>query len=355
MMKILHKRKVKVVDSTQIEFVGTQYLDKPEMQLFHYDENSISENKNFNEPQKISEYFGKNRKVWFNIHGLHDSSLIRKICSNIKVHRLVVQDLLDTTHVSRVRDFDQYLFFTVKSHLLNDDNEIEIEQVSFILGEDFLFTFQEKKGDHFAHIRSRLRDKIGLVREKSVDYLLFLLLEAIIDNYHITIQKIENEIETKIVFDDVQSTHPNVIAEIEKLKLKLNILRKSLLPILDSLIKIEKGFAGLISETNLKYFSVLKDMCQFLSSEIESDLQKLEGGINMYFSVQNQKMNQIMKTLTIIASIFIPLTFLAGVYGMNFENMPELKWDFGYYFVLIVMAVIMIGMFFFFSLKKWFK
>jgi magnesium transporter len=250
---------------------------------------------------------------------------------------------------------DNYLFFTLKSYLINENSQIDIEQISFILGKKYLLTFQEKKGDHFEHIRERLREKIGLVRERSIDYLLFLLLEAMLDNYDLTIKSKISEIENRIKFDSQTDVKPEMMIEIEKFKDELNLLKKSLQPILDSLVKIEKGFTDIIVDDNLKYYMGLRDTCQHLTAEIDFNLQKLESAINMFFSLQNQKMNQIMKTLTIVASIFIPLTFIAGIYGMNFENMPELKWDNGYFFVLGFMLIIIIVLSMFFRFKKWFK
>jgi magnesium transporter len=353
-MKKLRKRKIKVVDPTKFEFIGEKYLDRSEMQLFSYDQDTFEEKSDFEKVPTGKELLSTAKCHWFNVHGLHDSKLIDNIASGLNVHRLVIQDLLDTTQISRAQDYDSYLFFTVKSVEAETSGDLISEQISFILFENSLITFQERKGDHFEHIRTRLREKIGLVREKTVDYLLFLLLEAIIDNYHIALQKMETEIELLIAGENSDISNPDFIGNIEQYKTRLNTLKKSLLPIIESLTKIGKGLSDQIREENNKFYEVLRDTCLFLNAEIDSDLLRLEGAINMFFTLQNQKMNQIMKTLTIIASIFIPLTFIAGIYGMNFENMPELKWELGYFAALGVMLVITIALLIFFKIRKWF-
>lgn len=350
------KRKVKVVDSSDIEFVGVQYLENPFMQYFRYDENDYTEIKNVRSPEEVAKFLDGDKTLWFNIHGIHDSELINKISSLIGVHSLLIKDLMDTSRLSRVQDFEKHEYYTIKSILFEGEGmEITTEQISFILGNNYLFSFQEKKGDHFEHIRGRIREKIGRVRLKGPDYLLYLLLEAIVDNYYITIKKIEKSIEDALIFEREISVKAEELAVIENLKSKVDQIRKNLQPVLDSLSMVEKGFSDIIEKDNLKYFAALRDTCLFLSAELDSDLQKLESGANMYFSLQNQNMNQIMKTLTIVTVIFIPLSFIAGVYGMNFDYMPELKWDHGYFLALGLMLTISLSLIMFFRARGWFK
>jgi len=346
------KWKPKSHDPERIEFIGQKYLEKYYVQLFEYNNDELSEVQDF---IKIDfSKFNKNEKIfWLNLHGIHDPEPVKEICNRLDIHRLVLEDILDTNQRPKLQEFGHYLQFSVKSILPEGNEKLVTEQISFILGKNYLLSFQEKKGDHFEHIRRRLREKKGLVRERTADYLLFLLLEAILDNYFETVEMVENKTTKLLQFDLQSDPHPSVIFDIEKTKSETLLLKKMIDPIRIAIQNLENE-SGLILERHLKYYVELKDQCNQLIDEINTLYTRLDSGINLFFSLQGFKMNQIMKTLTVIATIFIPLTFIAGVYGMNFDEMPELHWRFGYFTVWAIMLIVIALMVVYFRKKKWF-
>jgi magnesium transporter len=220
----------------------------------------------------------------------------------------------------------------------------------FIVSADFLWSIQEKKGDYFNWIRQRLEGNKGIVRKKKTDYLLFLLLESIIDNYQSTYQENAALNSDKLSAVNIKPT-PEFTSLVEKRKQELFNFKKATMSLKDTIVKLEKieidGF-------NVKYYSELKEQTNNLISNIDFELQELESKINLIFSIQGHRLNEVMKTLTILSVIFIPLTFLAGIYGMNFENIPELKSENGYFILLGTMVIISVISIWYFKRKKWF-
>lgn len=217
-----------------------------------------------------------------------------------------------------------------------------------------MVSFQEKKGDYFDHIRQRLRNKIGIVRERGSDYFLFLLLESILDNYFKTINDIDSKIELMGIMDADIDPSPDTLKTIELYKRQIHQIKKLIIPIREFVKRIEREQFGFISQNHVKYFYELRDLCMSLIDDCEYLDVQLESSINLFFSVQGFRMNQVMKTLTVVATIFIPLTFIAGIYGMNFSYMPELSWKWGYYGFWGMIFVVFSAMLFYFRKKKWF-
>lgn len=351
-MKIIKKRILRSTNPHEIEFLGHQYLDNPELQLFKYNKDTYSENSNYKADGDFS-FEVRDEVSWLNVHGIHDIDLIRKICKNTGIPRFIVQDIVDTNQRTKIQDIDKYIFLTVKSILPGREHDIEIEQISFLLGQNILYSFQEKKGDHFEHVRTRIREDNGLVREKGADFLLYLLLEGIIANFYTTIDQMDENIKEQINIIDIRGSDPSVVEDIESYKRKLQRLRSNVLATRDMLQSIEKEDSLLIKAEQKKYYYALKDNSMHLLDDIDVQLQRLDSAENLFFSLQGHRMNLVMTTLTILAAIFIPLTFMAGIYGMNFEYMPELKWKYGYFVALGAMFLIGIGLIIYFRRKKW--
>jgi len=349
---VLRKRQTsKVANPDEVVFVGKKYSDELSIQLFEYNEDHLSEQSNLSLETLPDATSQKN--FWLNIYGIHDINSVRKICSKYGIHRLIIRDIIDTNQRPKIQEFDEHLFFTIKSILPKNQALLEPEQISFILSKNKLISFQEKKGDHFNHIRERLRKKLGIVRSKPVDFLLFLLLEAIIQNYYESIDFIEEEVSNLMDNSKSWSSDLTVIHKIEKYRKELYKLHKLVKPLKDALSAIDKQESNFIRKEQRSYFYDLKEQALDLIETIEALRYRLESAVNLYFSMQGHKMNQIMKTLTVVATIFIPLTFIVGVYGMNFENMPELKMKWGYFTVWAVMLTTVLGMIIFFRWKKW--
>lgn len=249
-------------------------------------------------------------------------------------------------------EYDTYLFFSIKSILKDGEESLKVEQLSFVLGRDYVVSFQEEVGDHFDHIRNKIVEKLGLIRTRKADFLVCQLLDAILDNYYETIEWINTKVERleKRVFDNPTQ---DIIVEMEHLKQLSQTIKKSLTPFKDALRAISSRESVFIAKSTHKYYMDLMSSCEGAIEEISSTVNSLDSLSNIYFSSLSQKMNETMKVLTTVATIFIPLTFIAGVYGMNFEYMPELKFRYGYQAVWGVMGLTFVGMFIYFKRKNW--
>ncbi len=334
-------------------FTGVKHSDNLSIQLFKYNKDEYLEEIIFSE-NDLKEFSDSNYQHWLNTHGIHDVEKITALCKTLNIHDLVIQDILDVNQRPKFQEFDDYWFFSTKSILPSKTNEIESEQLSFIIGNHFLVSFQEKKGDYFEHIRYRIREKVGIVRERGADYLLYLLLEALLDNYFKTLERIDSEVEKFEIIDINSDPSPEILNTIEAYKRQINFIKKTIIPIKEIVTKVEREKFHLIQKKHIKYYFELKDLSLTLLDISDSILSRLESSVNLFFSVQGHRMNMVMKTLTVISSIFIPLTFIAGVYGMNFENIPELHFKWGYFAVWGIMILIFVLMLFYFKKKKWF-
>lgn len=360
MRKIKYKKGRKV-QPNYFEYTGNYKIDPVDMQLFVYDGEGYEEYKSCGLDRIRKEIYDPEQKEdvkWLNIHGLHDTELIKDVGELLNLDYFIIADILNVARRTRVDELDDVLFFSVKSILQEeDDDNTRIEQISFLLKDNLLVSFQERRSDFFTHLRERIRTGSGVVRKKKADYLLYLLLDAITENFFITIERYESTIEALLI-EAKNSDKTDVLERIEKQRENLNFLKRALLPWRDALytlksIRNDDDFDG-IDDANFTFFARLHQKCLELLEQVEYDVNSLESAANIFYSSQTQKMNQIMKTLTIFSVIFMPLTFIVGVYGMNFENMPELKSENGYFIVLGVMFLTVIGMVYYFRRKKWF-
>lgn len=304
----------------------------------------------------VSTQISEDKVVWLNYHGLTERDNIEKLCEALNIDKLSVEDIYKEKNRPKVEEYPNYLFFSVRSALPDENNIfiLEQDQISFILGKHYLISFQNKSSDHFVDVRNRIEKKRGKIRLKGPDFLLFRMLEAIIDNYFEVLEHITETIE-ELEVKMHENTNANTLKLIELQKRKLIELRKIVIPLKDVTSQLEKTNSDLLENENHYYFTDLKENCLSVLEEIDVNKQILDGMANLYYAVQGQKMNEIMKILTIVSSVFIPLTFIVGVYGMNFENMPELKYKYGYYTVVGVMFAIAISLIFYFKRNGWLK
>jgi magnesium transporter len=356
MRKIKYKKGRKL-QPYSLEYTGRHKDTQSEMQLFVYDDLEITEYENFN-ILAINTCIDYTKNNWLNIHGLNNIELIKTIGAYFGVDGFMLADILNTTKRTKLQEQQEILFFNIKSLLPSEESDnISVEQISFIIKDGVLISFQEKRSDFFTHIRERIRQHAGIVRTKKVDYLLYLLLDAVMENFYITLEDEENKVE-ELINITKGDTNPIILEKIEKHRDNFNFLKRSIIPLRDSLydiksIKDDDTFNG-IEKVNFSFFSRLHQKSLELLEQIESDMSSLESASNFYFSAQSHKMNEIMKTLTIISAIFIPLTFIVGVYGMNFENIPELKYQYGYYSVMVGMFLLVIALIIYFKRRRWF-
>jgi magnesium transporter len=289
---------------------------------------------------------------WVNLDGLNNQDIIEKLQAHFNLHSLLVEDLLSDQR-PKVEEYEGYLFFTMKMLYRIEARVIDYEQISFVLGNNFLVSFQEKEGDLFDGFRDRIRLDLGKVRKKGPDYLLYRLIDINVDNYYNVLDKVGDlieEIEENVYEDPSNKT----FYKIQSLKKELIYLRKALYPLREALSKVVKGESDFIQEENMRYYSDIYDHVAHLIDSLDTYKDLTSSLLDIHINAMNTKMNEVMKVLTVISTIFIPLTFVVGVYGMNFDVMPELRWKWGYYGVWGVMILIVILMMGYFKKKKWF-
>jgi len=356
MRKIKYKKGRKL-QPYNLEYTGIHKKTDSEMQLFVYDDLKFAEFTDFN-VSDLKKHIDVNKTNWLNIHGLNDLNFLKTISDYFEVDNFMLADILNTTRRTKIEEQQDILFFNIKSLLpAGDDNNISAEQISFLVKDGVLISFQEKRSDFFTHIRERIRTHSGIVRTKKADYLLYILLDSIMENFYITLESEEDQIED-LIDQTKNSTDPIILEKIEKHRDNFNFLKRAIIPLRDSLydiksIKDDIVFNG-IEADNFTFFARLHQKSLELLEQIESDMSSLHSASDYYFSAQSHKMNEIMKTLTIVSAIFIPLTFIVGVYGMNFDYMPELRYEQGYYTVVGGMVVIVFGMIYYFKRRRWF-
>ncbi len=340
-----------------LEYTGIHKEIPTEMQLFVYDSNEVTEFQKL-QPQELENSIDAQKVNWINIHGLNNHAFIEKVGEKFGADNFIINDILNTTKRTKLEEYHNILFFNVKSLLpVENTDNIKYEQISFILKNTILLSFQEKRSDFFTHIRERIRTNSGVVRTKKADFLLYLLLDVIIENFYITIESEEDRVD-EIINLSKTSTKPEVLELIEKHRDNFNFLKRSIIPLRDSLYSIKSmkddDVFNDIQAENYSFFARLHQKCLELLEQIESDLITLESASSYFFSAQNHKMNEVMKTLTVVSMFFLPLTFIVGVYGMNFKYFPELEWKDGYFIIWGVMILVVLFMFVYFKMKKWF-
>ncbi len=290
--------------------------------------------------------------TWINVDGLHEVEVIRILGESLHIHPLVLEDVLHVDQRPKVEDHNDYLFIVTKMLNRNETGDVEAEHVSLLLGPDWVLSFQEMPGDLFGPIRDRLRQGKGRIRSLGADYLCYRLLDTIVDHYFVllndtagTIEALENELEEDP--DEV------TLRRIHALKHELLFLRRQIWPLREALRELESSETDMIGEEVRTFLTDVRDHIYHVIETVDTFRDMASGMQDLYLSTVSNRMNEVMKVLTIIATIFIPLTFIAGIYGMNFAYMPELGWRAGYFIILGVMAVLAGVMVVYFRRKKW--
>src|SRR6478609_2256941 len=306
------------------ELVGAPPSSNVILEMISFNEKSFSRVENI-PIDDILEKCDRKSINWINVDGLTDVDLIKKIGKHFNLHYLLLDDIMNTDHRPKVDEYPEHLFLTLKMLYRMEGNEIDYEHISFVLGKDFLLSFQEKEGDIFNHLRERIKSDTGIFRKRGADYLLYRLVDTIVDSYYTVLENVGYKVES---LEENISTNPTIedFREIQELKKEFIYLRKVVYPLREALNKIIKNENGCIDETNIKYFSDVYDHVIHLLDSLDTYKDLTSTLMDLYMNTINYKMNEVMKLLTIITTIFIPLSFIAGIYGMNFDNMPELRW-----------------------------
>jgi magnesium transporter len=291
--------------------------------------------------------------TWINIDGIHEIDVIERLGRHFNLHPLALEDVVNTGQRPKLEDFADYLFVVLKMLAVAEEgSEITTEQLSVVLGSNWVLSFQENVGDVFDAIRERIRSNQGRIRKMGADYLVYCLIDAIVDNYFLVLERIGERIE-EIEDEVVANPAPETLQALHQLKRQMIVLRKSVWPLREVISRLERWESPLISKATDIYLRDVYDHTIQVIDAVETFRDMLSGMLDIYLSSVSNRMNEVMKVLTIIATIFIPLTLVAGLYGMNFKYMPELEWPWSYPSVLLVMLAIGVVMLFYFRRKRW--
>ena len=352
MPRIFSRAKKAGLPPGTLTYLGDKMGEKPVITFIDYDESRIQE-KEAVSAEECFPFKETPTVTWINIDGVHDVELIEKLGNHFDLHPLIMEDIVNTQQRPKTEDSGSYIFVVLQM-LQYDEKEKELnsEQVSLVLGANFVLSFQESSGDVFEPVRDRLKKNKGRIRKLGADYLTYALIDAIVDNYFIALEHL-GEIIEDIEDTLVRTPTPETLQTIHNMKREAISLRKSIWPLREAISSLERSETPLIHKTTRVYLRDVYDHTIQVIDTVESFRDMVAGMLDIYLSSVSNRMNEIMKVLTIFAAIFIPLTFIAGIYGMNFTSMPELSWRWGYPSVLIFMALSAAVLLFYFKRKKW--
>ncbi len=333
--------------------IGEKKAEEVRITVIDYDETHFDERR----VETIAECFpfrDEPTVTWVNIDGLHRADIIEALGNHYGLHPLVMEDLMSTGQRPKMEDYESYIFIVLRMLSYDEDKRVVTdEQVSLILGSNFVFSFQEKQGDIFDPVRERIRNGKGRMRKMGPDYLTYALIDSVVDYYFIILERLGEDIG---LLEDELVRNPTIetLQSIHNLKREMIFLRRSVWPLREVISRLERGESTLFKQATMVYLRDVYDHTIQVIDTVESLRDMVSGMLDTYLSSISNRMNEVMKTLTIIATIFIPLSFVAGLYGMNFINIPELQLPWGYFMALSIMAAIALGMLAYFKRKRWF-
>jgi len=332
--------------------IGDKKVEEVKIEVIDYDAEHFEE-KELAEFRETEKYIDESTVTWLNMVGLHDVQFIQKLGEHFGIHRLVLEDVLNTDLRPELDDYEDYIYICLKMLYIEESTgQLLVEQISLILCPKTVLCFQEVEGDAFEPVRERLRNSTGRIRRVGPDYLAYALVDAIVDNYFIVLEEIGDMI---IKLEDELMNDPSneTLRKIYAVKREMVMLRKYIWPLRELVLKLQMSESPLIEKGSKIYIQDLYSHALHITDTLETYRDMISDMLDTYLSLSSNKMNEVMKILTIMASIFIPLTFVAGIYGMNFEDMPELHHRWGYPAAIAVMVIIAIGMVYYFRKKKW--
>ena len=333
-------------------YTGNRAEEPVSIQVFNYDGNGLEE-KDLIEAKDTLPFLQDSKISWINVNGVHNVQLVETICKNFGIHPLTIEDIVSTDQRPKVEEGEGYVYVVLKMMDYDVEKEnIQMEQVSLILGKNFVLSFQEREGDTFNPVRERLRGGKGRIRGRGADYLLYALVDTIVDNYFVIMEKVGDTmagIEEKLLMNASKASFDAVYG----LKREMLAMRRSTWPLRELIYKLERGDIPLITQDTQVFLRDVYDHTIQVIDTVETYRDLLSGMVDLYHSTISTRTNDVMKVLTIISTIFIPLTFIVGVYGMNFEVMPELTWQYGYLGVWIIMVGVAGFLIWLFRKKSW--
>ncbi len=350
-MKLVQKRSKKTgLPPGTLVHIGEKKPDKVAITAFNYAGTRCDERQDLS-PDVLAPSTDES-VTWVDIGGVHRMDILESFGKQFQLHPLLLEDIANTDQRPKLDDYENRLFLVMKMLSVTDRHEIVVEQVSLVLGPNFVLSFQENGADVFTSVRDRLRGGKGRLRQTGADYLLYALIDAIVDQYFEVLEALSEKIEAlqDLVVSDPK---PETLHKIHNLKRQLLFLRRAVWPLREAANSLSRSECPLLQESTKIFFRDVYDHVIQIVDTIETLREMVSTSLDIYLSSISYRLNTVMKVLTIITTIFMPLTFIVGIYGMNFEHMPELKWEWGYPLVLGLMVAIMIAMLGFFKHKKW--
>lgn len=333
-------------------YTGQKTTEPTSISVIIYDENGFEEKK-YSEKDDYLNFDATNKLVWINVNGLNHIEVIEKISKHFQLHPLISEDILNVYQVPKIDEYPEndVLYITLNEFYF-EIGSLDHDQISIILGNNFVLSFQEEEGDYFGILRERLRNGKGNIRKRGPDYLVYALIDGVLDSYYEIVDRYSDELE-KIENDIFKYKNKSHLHRIHHVNKALIYLRRTINPLKEMCFKLLKEEMILVGETTKPFLKDLQDHVNQIVSQIDVDREYLSDLIQTNSANMNSHLNEIIKVLTLVSSIFIPLTFIVGVYGMNFDNLPELHSQNGYYFVWGIMITIAIVQFIIFKIKKW--
>lgn len=354
------KAKSKVKQSSKIGlapgsivYIGSKHDEKSKIEIIKYNPDSFTM-PSVKQPSDCLPIIEENFVTWVNGSGLSDIEFIKKIGKTFDLHRLLLEDIVNTKHRPKIDEYNDYTFIVLKMLYFNEADELVTEHLNLIMGKNYVLTLQEISGDVFESIRTRLKEASGRIRHRGPDYLTFAIMDAIVDYYFLIIERIGEkiiELENRLYEGNEDE---NIVREIQELKKELVKVRRAVFPIREVVSRFEKLGDDILHPETQPYIRDLYDHTIQVIEAVDSFRDSANGLMDIHLNNVSNNMNKVMKVLTIIATMFIPLTFVAGVYGMNFEYIPELSWHYSYFAFWGLMVVMIILMIIYFKKKKWF-
>lgn len=338
----------------RLVYIGKEKPETPaHVTVIDYDEVNFTERK-INKIEDCFPYKNTNTSTWINIDGLQHTEIVEQIGKAYDVHPLFLEDIVNTHQRPKLEEGKENVFIVFKMLEYNEQTKsVDVEQVSLILGKNFVLSFQENMGDIFESVRTRLRSPDSRIRKFGSDYLIYALMDKVIDNYFLIMEQMGEEVEElEGKAEKIQSSQ--FVQQISHLKREVMILRRTIWPLREVINTLLRGELKQIKPETLLFYRDLYDHTVQVMDTIETYRDSLSSSLDVNFSLVNLKMNDVIKVLTIISTIFIPLTFIVGIYGMNFHYMPELTWRYGYFIIMFLMVIVAVGMIFYFKKKRWF-
>jgi magnesium transporter len=332
--------------------VGEKLVDKVKITVIDYDSENFTE-KEVGSVEECFRFRETSTVTWFNIDGIHDASVIETLGTHFGLHPLILEDIMNTSQRPKLEDLGEYIYLVLKMIEFRPDCEdVSIEQMSVVFGKNFVLSFQERPGDTFDPVRERIRKGKGKIRRMGPDYLAYALLDSVVDDYFVVLERLGEQVED-LEDELVSNPKKETLNTIHRLKREMIYLRKSVWPLREVINRMERAESPLIRKTTGIFLRDVYDHTIQVIDNIETFRDMLSGMLDMYLSSVSNRMNEVMKFLTIIGTIFIPLTFLAGVYGMNFKYFPELEMPYAYPLFWVICLVTAGGMVAWFRRRGW--